>query len=1016
MTAPADATLTRTTVEIWWRRLVAYLDEASVTLVRTAFSRTVTDAGDFSCALFDARGRMIAQPSQGLPAFIGCLAQTLADVVGAAPAERWREGDSHVLNDPWRGTGQLNDLTLITPVFAGNRLVAFAASVAHAADLGGRILSADSRDVFEEGLRIPLTRAFVASEPNPDLFDLLRVNSRVPEIVLGDLQAQQAANHLIVRRLTEFLAEEGLPDLGDFADRAIGLAEEAMRSEIARWPDGTHAAEVHADGFDRPIRLAVSLTIRGDEIEVDYAGSSPQDAHAINCCWNYTYAETVFPLICAFRPAGLINAGTLRPIRLSVPEGTVLNPRAPAALGSRVLVSQFLQAAVFRALAEAMPERVVADCGTPAWLPILAGTNQHGGRFVEMLFLNGGFGARPDRDGISCLGWPASFSGTPVELTESEKPIRIVTKELSPDSGGAGTFRGGLGQVFEWTSLAREPLVLAVRGDRVDHPPLGMRGGHAGAPARFLVNGVPVHSKRTILIAPGDTVRLETPGSGGYGDPAVRPAERVSADVEDGYVSPGAAASSYGRPVGHDARAGERPAGRGASLMKTSAPVPPIGGRRLLHSLSDDGREPPVVLVGGSGSTVWDAGGRRYLDGMSGVWNVSLGYGRSDIARAAGDELETLAFASTYAGFANAPALRLAEKLAAISYDGLDATFFTVSGADANEAAIKTARFAWRRRGRPRKVKILGLEHGFYGMTLATTSAGGMAAFRDGFGPRLEGFVSVPSPYPYRCDFARPGEDPASAAARRLAEVIEAEGADTIAALIIEPVQGSAGVIVPPHDYFQHVRRICDRNDVLLISDEVITGFGRTGEWFGLTHWDVAPDIMTFGKGASSGYLPLGGMIVGSEIADLIRGAPEEERWMHSSTFSGHPACCAAGLRTIAILEDEGYVERVAQVGSSLRAALDPLLDLPVVGEVRGLGLLAGVELVADRGTRRSFPGHLRLGTRVKAIAQELGLLVRSRGDTINLAPPFVVTAGEVEWLARTLGEAISRAVIEVSR
>lgn len=547
MTDRPDSELDRTTVEIWWRRLVAYLDEATVTLLRTAFSRTVTDAGDFSCALFDRHGAMIAQPSQGLPAFIGCLCQTVGHLVSSVPAERWREGDSWVLNDPWLGTGQLNDLTLVTPIVRAGQVLGFAANVAHAADLGGRILSADSRDVFEEGLRLPLTRAFVAGQPNGELFDLLRSNSRVPEIVLGDLQAQQAANVLVDRRVREFLDEENLPGLDEFARHATRLAEHAMRSAITAWPDGSYAASVTADGFDAPIRIAITVSISGDSVHVDYGGSSPQDAHAINCCWNYTYSETVFPLICAMRPAGLINGGTLRPFTMSAPEGSILNPTPPAAVGSRVLVSQFLQAAVFRALARIRPDQVVADCGTPAWLPVLAGTNQQGGRFVEMLFLNGGFGARPGRDGISCLGWPASFSGTPVELTESEKPILILTKELSCDSGGAGEHRGGLGQVFRWTSLSPDPLVLAVRGDRVDNPPLGLAGGAPGAPARFMLNGEQAHSKRTLSIRTGDVVHLETPGSGGYGDPRRRDPNRLRADLLDGYVSREAADTLYGQ-------------------------------------------------------------------------------------------------------------------------------------------------------------------------------------------------------------------------------------------------------------------------------------------------------------------------------------------------------------------------------------------------------------------------------------------------------------------------------------
>lgn len=535
-----------TTLGIRWRRLVAFADEATVTLLRCAFSRNVTDGWDFSCALFDQAGRMIVQPTQGLPAFLGCLALSVADVVRSIPRHTLRDGDSYLLNDPWRGTGQVNDLTLVTPLFAGRRLVGFAANVSHAADLGGRILSGDSREMFEEGLRLPLMRAFIGGRPNPDLFELLRLNSRVPDIVLGDLQAQLAANLMLRRRVLEFLREERMPDLEGLAAEILHVSEMAMRRAIRNIPGGDYRAELETDGFDRPIRLAAHVTVADDRIHVNYTGTSPQDPRGINCCSNYTYAETVFPLICVARPASLINGGTLRPLRVSAPLGSVLNPRPPAALGSRVMVSQFLQAVIFRALAQAVPDRVIADCGTPAWLPVLAGTSQHGTRFVEMMFLNGGFGARPDSDGISCLGWPCSFSGTPVEFTESEKPILIKRKELVADSGGAGTFRGGLGQACVWQSRTSSPLTFAVRGDRISHPPLGLQGGLAGSPAKVLLNGTPVHSKETIQVQPGDILSLETPGSGGFGDPGRRARTMVEADLADGYVTPSAARELYG--------------------------------------------------------------------------------------------------------------------------------------------------------------------------------------------------------------------------------------------------------------------------------------------------------------------------------------------------------------------------------------------------------------------------------------------------------------------------------------
>ncbi|MBV9783594.1 MAG: aspartate aminotransferase family protein [Acidisphaera sp.] len=428
----------------------------------------------------------------------------------------------------------------------------------------------------------------------------------------------------------------------------------------------------------------------------------------------------------------------------------------------------------------------------------------------------------------------------------------------------------------------------------------------------------------------------------------------------------------------------------------------------LLHSL---GGEPAdlAILAEGSGATIVDVAGRRYLDAVSGVWNACLGYGVTELGEAAAAQFGRLGFGSTYAGFSNPPAIELAARLAALAGRGLAATFFTASGADANEAAFKTARFYWRRMGRPDKVKVLYLEHGFAGMTLATMSASGIAGFAEMFGPRLPGFVQLRSPYPYGCDFARPGETPGMAAARLLEEAVAAEDASTVAALILETVQGAGGVIVLPEDFLREARRICTRHGILLIVDEVITGFGRTGRWFGMQHVaDFAPDMLTFGKAATAGHLPLGGLMVSGAVTEAIRaGRP---RWMHSSTFSGNPVCCAVALKAIEIIERDGLLARVERLGGLLRQRLAEALDLSCVGEVRGLGLIVGVELVADRASRRRFPAGMEVGARVRREAQARGVLVRNREDVINLAPPYVVSEPEIERIAAVLRESIASA------
>jgi adenosylmethionine-8-amino-7-oxononanoate aminotransferase len=429
----------------------------------------------------------------------------------------------------------------------------------------------------------------------------------------------------------------------------------------------------------------------------------------------------------------------------------------------------------------------------------------------------------------------------------------------------------------------------------------------------------------------------------------------------------------------------------------------------ILHGLYDPtDRDQLTILIGGDGAVVRDVGGREFLDGISCLWNLNLGLGRDELVDAAAEQMKKLAYSCTYSGFGNIPAIELAARLSSVAYEGLTATFFTASGADANECAFKTARFYWKRQGKRDKVKILSLENGYHGVTLAAMSATGIPAYWPMFQPRIPEFIHVPSPNPYRCNFAAAGEDPGTAAARLLEEAIRHEGPDNVAAFIAEPVQGAGGVMVPPDNYFPLVREICNRYDVLLIADEVITGFGRTGRWFALSHWGVEPDIMTFAKGVTSAYLPLGGMMVTKKIADAISGAPPSERWMHASTYSGHPVCCAVALRTLVIMEREKLVDKAARLGRYMLRRLEALLELESVGDIRGLGLMAGVELVADRTTKAPFDRALKVGDRIRQKAHQAGLIIRNRGDIINIAPPFVISEDQLDALVSILRDAIT--------
>lgn len=421
-----------------------------------------------------------------------------------------------------------------------------------------------------------------------------------------------------------------------------------------------------------------------------------------------------------------------------------------------------------------------------------------------------------------------------------------------------------------------------------------------------------------------------------------------------------------------------------------------------VHSAQDQ-RE-AVIFTSGEGAVLRDVDGRKYLDGLASLWNVHAGHGRRALAEAAAAQMTRLAYASAYSGYSNEPAIRLAGRLLTLAYPNLSGVYFTTGGAESNETAFKIARYVWRRRGRPGKTKVIARHHGYHGVTLAAMSATGIPAFHTMFAPAVPGFVHVLPSYPYRY-----GDSMADA----LEEAIRGEGPDTVAAFIAEPVIGAGGVIPPAAAYFPAVREICDRYEVLFIADEIITGFGRTGRWFALDHWGVRPDMVAFAKGVTSAYLPLGGVMVSRQIHDDIRAAPAAERFMHAATYSGHPTCCAVGLANLDILEGEGLVDRAARLGSRLLGGLETLRDLPGVGDIRGLGLMAGIELVTDKQAKTPAIG---LGARVLGEARRRGLITRMRagqtgqapiGDVICLAPPLIVSESQVDRIVEILRESI---------
>ncbi len=444
------------------------------------------------------------------------------------------------------------------------------------------------------------------------------------------------------------------------------------------------------------------------------------------------------------------------------------------------------------------------------------------------------------------------------------------------------------------------------------------------------------------------------------------------------------------------------------TTSRTVEQLAKIDHEHLIHPLQHpEEHAQPVIWERGEGALLWDVNGKEYIDGLSGLWNVNVGHGRAELAGAAAEQMRRLAFASNYSGLANEPAIRLAHRLSQIAYPTLNTAYFTTGGAESNEAAFKTARFYWKARGKPNKVKVISREHAYHGVTLAAMSATGLPQFWKMFEPRVPGFLHIPSPYPYRFAHAKPGVSDGVAAADLLEEAILREGANTVAAFIAEPVQGAGGVIVPPADYFPRIREICGRHDVLLIADEIITGFCRTGKWFALTHWGIEPDIMVFAKGITSGYLPLGGIMVSDAIRSVIETVPAQDRWMHAATYSGHPVCCAVGLKNLEIMERERLWERAEAMGVRLLASLQTLRSLAAVGEVRGLGMMAALELVADRAAKAPFDAAQKVAVRVRAEAQRRGLYLRVVRDVLCVAPPLVTTEAQIGRLTEILGQAI---------
>ncbi len=536
------------TLDILWSRLISTVNEQAAALMRSSFTSIVREAGDLSAGVFDRQGRMVAQAVTGTPGHINSMATGMVHFLERFPVDTLAPGDVLITNDPWKTASQLNDITVATPIFKDGNLIAFFTNCCHALDIGGRGLSADSRSVFEEGLFIPVMKLYDRGQPVDAVHELLAANVRTPDEVLGDLHSQIVGNEVGGRQLLSFMEEFGLHDIEELSERIIERSERAMRRRIAELADGEYGYTLTIDGFDHAIVLDATVIVEGDALTVDFAGSSGAVPQGINVCLNYTRAYTTYGIKCAISPDVPNNEGSFRPVTVTAPEGSLLNAVHPAAIGGRHLVGHFLPSAVMGAFARALPDRVMAPGFDGLWDTHVSGrARATGEHFSFTWFSSGGTGALEGKDGLSAAAYPSGIAGVPVEVIETLAPLVIRRRELRADSGGPGTFRGGLGQIMEIEVLTDEPFLFSGLYERTRFAAPGLHGGVHGKTGLLRTNsGIDLEPKVSRLLPADTVVTLEMPGGGGFGPPLERDPARVLADVRNGYVSAAAARDQYG--------------------------------------------------------------------------------------------------------------------------------------------------------------------------------------------------------------------------------------------------------------------------------------------------------------------------------------------------------------------------------------------------------------------------------------------------------------------------------------
>ena len=541
-------------VQIMWNRLLSVVEEQGQTLVRTAFSTSAREAGDISAGVFDLRGRMLAQAVTGTPGHINTMAASVGHFLKVFPVAEMTKGDVYITNDPWKGTGHLYDLVVVSPTFMDGQIVALFACTSHLVDMGGVGQTPEGRQIWHEGLFIPLLRLVRAGEMNEDLLAMIRANVREPVQVIGDVYALIACNDIGSRRLVAMMREFRLDNLDTLGEEIISRSRRAMTEAISKLPKGTWTNTMRVDGYETPLDLVASVTIADDTIHVDFTGTSGMSTYAINCPLCYTEAYTTFGINCVVAPAVPNNAGTLDAVKVTAPPGTIVSATYPAAVYARSSIGHMMPDVVYGALEQAIPGRVPAEGTSNLWsLKMVAGHgltgvgDKAGTQFMVMSFHSGGAGARPQQDGLSATPFPSGVRNVPVEATEAITPLVIWRKELRQDSGGAGKYRGGLGQVMEVSSREDAAFGIFAGFERVKFPARGRNGGGAGQRgALSLKSGAELKPKGLQVVPAGDRLIIEMPGGGGMGPPSERDPEAIRRDVRLGYLSAEAAKRQYG--------------------------------------------------------------------------------------------------------------------------------------------------------------------------------------------------------------------------------------------------------------------------------------------------------------------------------------------------------------------------------------------------------------------------------------------------------------------------------------